>query len=399
MVFGAHEVLVRCLLQENEVYGGHLSHGGAIFAGASATLQILQCTLSGNMVRYSGASSLGGAIYGYLNSTMNLTGTVLSSNSARDGGIWSLGGAIYGGTDSTILLTQCTLTANSVNGGRWCCGGAVHSSFRSTIQLVHCTLSNNIAQGNSSVQVQGGALWAMQNSLMNLTRVQLLHNMVIAGPGDALLAEGGALYIGTNGSLIAHKCELIGNSAGGGTSSNGGAISALTNTHVTIEDSLLQGNTAANATRDSRGGALFVWLGESTVTLTNTTFESNIAKASEVSLSAMAGAVFIDEGNLILTISGCHFLHNSALGSAAAAAGALVLSKGNEVQIHDSSLIGNTAAGSNAQAGAIVSAARHLRLVKAIIEGNLARAEHGTALGGGLCVQQGRSTLEECLIR
>ena len=67
------------------------------------------------------------------------------------------------------------------------------------------------------------------------------------------------MYLSKDQTMVVRASELIGNIARGGESSSGGAITALTDTDVTIDDSLFRGNKAANGTRDSRG-TLRSWL-------------------------------------------------------------------------------------------------------------------------------------------
>ena len=71
-----------------------------------------------------------------------------------------------------------------------------------------------------------------------------------------------------------------------------------------------------------------------------------------------------------------------------------MLEKGTTGLIRDSALVNNSAVGSNARAGAVLSGARNLALAMSTIEGNIAHATDGQALGGGLYLQLGVCQLE-----
>ena len=128
----------------------------------------------------------------------------------------------------------------------------------------------------------------------------------------------------------------------------------------------------------------------------HSTFEGNAAEAG--GLSSMAGAVFVDEGKCFLSVTSCLFLMNSACDAVESVGGALVLGKGTEAHVQESTLLKNTAKGSNAKAGAILSTAQHLHLVKSTVDSNTVHALAGEALGGGLYVELGVSSLDQCSV-
>ena len=144
-----------------------------------------------------------------------------------------------------------------------------------------------------------------------------------SAPSLGCAAEGGALFLHRHSVLYISDSELSGNLVSGALTSNGGAISALTDSNVMLQNTVLRGNLVANGARDSRGGAMFMWLGQwrSRLQVRNATFVDNAAEGG--GLSSTGGALYADEG-VVVDMEDCRFHENRARGSPEARAGARV---------------------------------------------------------------------------
>ena len=171
-----------CVFSGNQ--SGSVQGGGAISVGASATVTVADCTLSGNTsaIRTEGQCNVfdsdfvgndatfdGGAVY-LLGGMLNLTNCMFDGNSATQAGALIAGigsavvvgcdftnnmassnaGAIFvGGTDVTVDLVDCNITGNVA--GLY--GGGLMNFGGSTVTLTNVTMSGNSApSGGSSIR-------------------------------------------------------------------------------------------------------------------------------------------------------------------------------------------------------------------------------------------------------
>ena len=145
-VNGGKVIMTGCTIS-----GVTTQQGGAIYnGGKNSTIELTNCTLTGNKAKtYGSGKCKGGAIIND-NGTVKLTGCTLRDNAATPGDNGrSDGGAIYGsGAFGRILLTDCTLTGNSAM-----YGGAVRSADGCFIVMERCLLASN-----TSTQL-GGAIY------------------------------------------------------------------------------------------------------------------------------------------------------------------------------------------------------------------------------------------------
>jgi len=124
-------------------------------------------------------------------------------------------------------------------------------------------------------------------------------------------ADAGGAIGGQSAILTVRRTTFFNNSTLG---SIGGAISVLSSSTLTVEDSLFAGNSTTGVNGD--GGALAVGNG-STATLRRSTFSGNTS-------SDDGGAIAMFASNASLTIENCTFTLNSAAGLG----GALMLNAG-----------------------------------------------------------------------
>lgn len=270
------------------------SAGGAIYSYAfsstpqSSIVTISNCIISGNT-----AGTAGGGIYSYSNSNTNysivtLSNSTISGNTASS----SSGGGIYSYSNSntsnfsTVNLTNCTISGNNAPSG-W--GGGVYSYSNSNAANSASTLnvSNCNIIGNVSHSAGGGGIYskssivdynsnASANSTVTVTNSNISDNL--GGGGIFSLASSGDYYATSATSTVTlNNSVMTGNTAvnGGGAiassasaSYSGGSSIAST---VTIDSCNISGNTAGAA----GGGIYSKSTNNSSVTATNSTISGN----------------------------------------------------------------------------------------------------------------------------
>ena len=127
-------------------------------------------------------------------------------------------------------------------------GGGLSSQETSTVLIEDCIFSNNKASDGGAISTHGTV--TINDSL-------IASNSTLGGSGGAISTSGGILTI--------NRTALIGNAATGTGVGNGGAM--YTWGTVTLNDSLVQGNTAAGG-----GGGLYI---NGNATITNSLIVGN----------------------------------------------------------------------------------------------------------------------------
>ncbi|MBR2695032.1 MAG: right-handed parallel beta-helix repeat-containing protein, partial [Thermoguttaceae bacterium] len=241
------------------------SRGGAIF---TSSVSVTDSTFTGNE-----SGVYGGAIY---SSTATVTGSTFTENVSRSGGALSGAGGDYTIDDSTFTGNRAGYN-----------GGAISAS---SATVTGSTFTGNTADNN------GGAIAA---SSATVTDSEFTENT----------ANGGAIFVGLEGTLTVSGSKFTGNTSNG----EGGAILTGENSTATVSDSTFTGNTSNvaggaiaaygdltvntsvltgnAANRD--GGAIYVWGGNSDLTV----YQSLIA---ENTANGFGGGIFVtlDEGNV-----------------------------------------------------------------------------------------------------
>lgn len=159
--------------------------GFTLYRGENADSTIAGLTIT------NGYALLGGAIYCYNNSSPSITNCVIITNSAV------LGGAIAStNSEGHPNITNCTITANSALAG----GGAIYCNGGSP-KIKNCIISGNLAY------------------------------------------NGGAIYSHNIGNPLIVNCTIAANTASGSAA----GIYCYESSNLTINNSILWGNTATNA--------------------------------------------------------------------------------------------------------------------------------------------------------
>jgi len=313
------------------------SDGGAIVS--SGTLSLKDVTIKNSQT---GSAYCGGAIWA--SGTISITDSRFEKNSAGSGGALctgSLGTTRLQVTDSSFVSNQAVNSSGSFGGAIWVGPGA-------ELVFTGGELNTNTAQ-------LGGAIYAAPNASVTLTGVSqpvsVLSNTG-SDSGGAIYNDGGHLeiikanFIGnktaTNvisegyGGAIANLGEMrlynsffdVNQGRFGGAVFVGGRVSAA---QAYIERTVFNQNQA-----DQLGGGLYTNVETTTVTVTNSVFDGNIAGSG--------GGIARFNANL--SLSNSSLTRNTATQGGGLFVGAGPQpSSGGYVEVRDTTLSTNTASG------------------------------------------------------
>lgn len=255
---------------------GRAFQGGAI--SNHGALSVDNCILRGNS-----AAVGGGAICSDGETVLTVTHSFFGSNAALQGGAIDVGDLFK---VNRLAIFECNFAGNSAvhEGGAVFLFGSDPTSTASTCTatIVDSTLTNN------SAGYGGGAIWS--DFTMTVTNCTLAGNSTAAPPWES----GGGAILNWFSELTIINSALIGNSA----AQVGGAIYTVAG-DVTMINSRLTNNTAGE-----RGGGIFIGANNSkVVTLSDCIIEGN---------SAGAGGGVYKENSNYLTATSTVFHGNSA---------------------------------------------------------------------------------------
>ncbi|MDX6578050.1 MAG: hypothetical protein QOE96_4003, partial [Blastocatellia bacterium] len=189
------------------------STGGGILNNSTATVNILNSTLSSNDAGTNG-SSQGGGIFNSSTGTVNVTSSTFNNNSA------GYGAGIFNNSTGTFNVTSSTINNNPAN----LSGGGIYNNGTGTVNVTNSTLSANSAGA-------GGGIFNVQGTV-NVTNSTVSSN---TAPGPA--GAGGGIY---NNTPTAPQLNIKNSIIGANTSTNGPDLVGTFNS----QDYNLIGNTS-----------------------------------------------------------------------------------------------------------------------------------------------------------
>ncbi|THH39504.1 choice-of-anchor Q domain-containing protein [Neolewinella litorea] len=260
------------------------SEGGGLWNGVGA-MEVTEVDLRFNVAEGNDADHGGGALYNN-GGTMVVTNSRIRQNQATGtagsgGGLLSTGGMITveGGeffsngaprAGGAVEIIDGGYTSNGViyklngagrNPGN---GGAIHvTGNNSTVDINGGAIVQNVAYN------QGGGVWNQDGSMMTITDVNILDNLVTDVGTTAKRVGGGGIF-NNGGILDVMNSTVARNSVTGGQFTGGGGIANNTGGTVTLSLSTLSGNLAGI------GGGM---ANDGTVEIENTTITDNTAVA------------------------------------------------------------------------------------------------------------------------
>ena len=216
-----------------------IKNGGAFFVDYGATLSLSGCDIFGNT-----AGIMGGAIYNQ--GAVNIHDCTFSDNSVIHnqvtGADGHAGGAIYNFShNATIDISFSTFEENfsAVMGDS--VGGAIYNANANSnaLNIRYSTFKNNYSVNGGAIYNRGWCNIDKSTFSGNLASVDHIHN-----PTGTETANGGALFLGRYGHVIALNTTFSGNQA----KSRGGAIydGALSGAEINLSFVTITANQAGD---------------------------------------------------------------------------------------------------------------------------------------------------------
>ena len=376
--------------------------GGGVYVGNNSDVTITDSTLEGNT-----AASQGGAIVAYSGRNITLDNTTVKGNKAISGGaIHALGTAV---TDTHITLENNTeFTGNNATSGAGIYAYTIAGNPLQ-IDILNSKINNNTAtsygggifayngvkvradgadiSGNTAANAGGLFLW--NNSSADLNNSEVSGNKATGNGGGVYVYDATCSLTASNGTVFRENSGYRGGGifSSGGTvtvedstfekntaTDDGGAIAATQNSSLTVRNSKVLENKAA----DTAGGILAE---KSTLEVTDSIIDGNRA--------SVGGGLYIadidapgetKEDKPEHTITRTEITNNTADGQGI---GGGIYLGAQKLTITDSKLTGNNTISKNGQTqgGAIVAySPGDFTLDNTLIQGNTAD------VGGGIHV-------------
>jgi Bacterial Ig domain/Bacterial SH3 domain len=295
-------------IQNNSFISGNnaAAGGGGIYnESLSSLLTIVNSTIggaSGNQVTLGS----GGGITNELSAQLSLQNSTISGNTAAAGG-----GGIYNG-DGRVTIDSSIIGGVNPNIALSQNGGGLWNNINGVMLLQNGTqVSNNTAAANSGGIFNAGVLTINASSLVNNQAgfggaiynnlegtVRIENNSLISGNRATSITAGG---IFNYGALVIDASQINLNTVNG----DGGGILTGSNTGFPASVSITNNSRVVGNSATGQGGGIFNLggTGLSTITITNSVFESNTA--------AQGGAIYNLSNSSQIVIGSC-VIGNSA---------------------------------------------------------------------------------------
>lgn len=312
--------------------------------GNGATVAILD---GGN-----GSSGLCGTASGDRLFTLEDGITVELSGLALQGGESALGGgAVHVGEGVALSLNDVSIQDNQVrptSGGYG--GGGVFLGAGSTLDADGLQLLDNVVNcttASVSECPQGGGMATHEGVTVTLVDSLVAGNSVVTNAGTA---RGGGIHLGSDetsrSNLTLSGTTLSGNAVTGmGTSgANGGGLAADTCGTVTLEDTVIDSNTAdAEAVRAFGAGLAITFC--DALDMSTSTVSNNVTTVTGANIGAYGGGMYVgsvlDTSVVRSTITGNESVHDAVRGVGPAYGGGIYL-HGETAVLLNTTISGNT---------------------------------------------------------
>ncbi|WP_404307455.1 CHRD domain-containing protein [Neorhodopirellula lusitana] len=272
--------------------------GGGIEATAGSTTILTGVKLDSNSAGVSPATAApgnGGGLHISGSGNATITGGTVDNNTAASegGGLWNDSG--------TMIVTGTTITNNTASGMNDDNGGGGLFNNGGTLEISDATITGNSSDGPRG---GGGGVMNVAMGVLDISGTTISNNTATG----TMMGDGGGAVLNIDGSVTINDSILSGNTALG-TSGSGGAILSRAGS-LTVSDSTIAGNSANRA-----GGG--IELGRATVVLTNVVIGGD--EASDGNSVAGVGANPGNGGGIHttfetnITITGGRIQNNSAV--------------------------------------------------------------------------------------
>jgi hypothetical protein len=314
----------------NNVADGTEGSGGGILNNDNATLVVFETTIANNT-----ASRAGGGIEARGGTTTTLTNVILDANNAAANP--GNGGGMHITADGNVTITNGSVInniADSEGGGLW--------NGIGTMTITGTLIDGNTASGPAADNGGGGIFNA--GGTVIASNNQITNNVAdgAAGSGGGILNDGGILTVTnveisnntasragggievTAGSTNTLSLVLLNINTTSAAPGNGGGMHATGAATTTIDQTTVDGNTAAN-----EGGGLWAF-GAGEMTVTNSTVSNNNAPDG--------GGLFVQAGGGTLNLT-----NSTVSGNSATTGGGIGGGAGSTVNIASVTIANNTA--------------------------------------------------------
>ena len=219
--------------------------GGGVDSQGAATLT--NCIVSGN------TAMVGGGVCAWQFGSITLTNSTISNNSAANAG-----GGVYAFSQQKVVLTNCTVSGNSAN-----VGGGIYDEGSSTVTMSGTTVSNNSVSGFGAAICGSGSLAITNSTISGNTAVHgsvggifvrgNLSSATNVSMTNVTVSNNSALYDG--GLALSYGTETLTNVTISGNTASGqeGGLYSGSGNSLTLNNTIVAGNTVANAPRDISG--------------------------------------------------------------------------------------------------------------------------------------------------
>jgi hypothetical protein len=209
-------------------------------------------------------------------------------------------------------------------------------------------------------------------------------NLKLIGSGATkTIIDGGGIYrvitiVDTAANVTLSKVTIR-----NGVEAFGGGIISSSSGTLTVTNSTISGNSAANSYSNAFGGAIY---NSGTLTINNSTLNGNSASGFSGSLG---GAIYNDG---TLSINHSTLNGNGAGGRGGGGGGGIFINSGGTAKISNSTLSGNAAIGGG---GGIANEGGTVTINNSTLSGNVTRNSGG---GGGIANVGGTATLQNTIV-
>ena len=218
-------------LMNNVALGDDADKGGGALYNNGGTMLVSASEIIGNQA--TGTSGSGGGLFSTDGKVVVAGGSFTGNMSNRAGGAVEIISGVYESVDVDYM--------DNMTGSAPGNGGAFHvTGMDAEVYFTGGTVSGNSAAN------QGGGIWNQSGTVMVITAVSILDNMVT---GNGMGVGGGGVY-NNGGVLDIRLSTLAGNMATGGSMTAGGGVLNAPGGDIDILVSTLSGN----ATGGSGGG-------------------------------------------------------------------------------------------------------------------------------------------------
>lgn len=318
-------------------------NGGAVHLTGTGSVAVVDTTVIGNV-----AGSEGGGLWNSSTGTMRVVDSYLTENTARGAAADNGGGALF--NDGGLLVVRSSGLEDNEATGAAGSGGALLNLGEARVRTSDL-FDNRARRAGGAIEAVGGTT--------TLTAVQLLGNTTGGAPGN-----GGGLHLTGAGDVSVVDSLVAQNRAaneGGGLWNSADGTMQVSGT--TVADNVANGDAA-----DSGGGGLYNDGGDLTVEA-----GTAVLRNRALGTSGSGGGVLDNQGTLTLTGS-------RVVGNSATRAGGGIETNAGQVQLRDLRLLRNTTGANPGNGGGLhLTGAAVVDYTGGLVQENVAASQ-----GGGL---------------